>query len=211
MISVFCDSVPAVQPGQIVVQRHLYLACIDSEAKQPVWVAFRVRRSDWDTENVLERNFSTPDDLRKFCLEQGDYEGSGYDLGHLYGLQFVSASENASEVNQLCAIAAQRPALNRGPWLRAENRIRKLSETGTVTVISGQLWLHPMAQLVNADEVHKVASHCWIFIQCETASVNEAYLFAQDQIVIDDPLSKFAVPVEELRSKVSSQWWGGAQ
>ena len=204
--SVFGDRFPEATNLQVLVQKHLYLACIDIEAKQPAWVAFRVRKHGWDTDRQLARNFTTPRELRDICLELGDYKQSGYEMGHLHGLQFVQAEQYGNEVNQLCAIAAQRPGLNKGPWLDAENRIRKQSETSVVTVLSGQLWLREMPPLTRANEPHKVASHCWI-----TWSVRdreEAFLFPQTATTKDE-LEQFRIDPRDLRDMVSSRWVGG--
>jgi DNA/RNA endonuclease G (NUC1) len=203
--SVFGDRFPETTNRQVLVQRHLYLACVDIEAKQPAWVAFRVRKQDWDTDNKLERNFSTPSELRDICLEPGDYNKSGYEKGHLYALQLAGGSQYGHEVNQLCAVAAQRPGLNKGPWLDAENRIKKASETGTVSVLSGQLWLSDMPPLKRANEPHKVASHCWIM--WSTAGVEESYLMPQSATTKDE-LEQFKIDPQELREKVSRSWVG---
>ena len=202
--SVFASQIPALRDGQVLVQKHLYLAAINVEAKQPAWVVYRVSRADWDTDNVLERNFSTPDGLRDICLEQSDYEQSGFDLGHLYGLQFVSASHYASEVNQLCAIAAQRPSLNRGPWLRVENMIKEASKAKTIEVIAGQLWLKEMPKLPAAEESHKIASHCWIIYG--DGKTEEAYLFPQN-VEISERVDSYKMDPSELRKRVSQEWW----
>ena len=202
--SVFAKRVPALRPGQVLVHRHIYVAAVDTEAKQPAWVAYRVSRSDWDTQNVLERNFSTPDSMKDILLEQSDFEGSGFDLGHLYGLQFVSANEYAHEVNELCAIAAQRASLNRGPWLRVENRIRTASSEKPVSVLAGQLWIDEMPPLPQANEPHKVASHCWMIFGADGAE-EEAYLFPQSVNAMDD-ISIYRTDSAELRSKISDKW-----
>lgn len=203
--SVFGDSFPALQPGQIFIQRHIYVAAIDVEARQPAWVAFRVSRSDWDTDNVLSRNFHTPKALQPFALEESDYRASGYELGHLYGLQFVSASTHAAEVNEVSVIAAQRPALNKGPWLEAESAIRKASEQHSVSVIAGLLWLEKMPPLAHADESHRVASHCWMIFSPGLDGREEAYLFRQD-CLINQSMKTFAIDAGHLREMVSDRW-----
>lgn len=202
--SVFAKKVPALKHGQVLVHRHIYVAAIEKDAKQPAWVAYRVRRSDWDTGNVLERNFSTPDSMRDVLLEQSDFEGSGFDLGHLYGLQFVSANEYAHEVNELCAIAAQKASLNRGPWLRAENRIRSASAEKPVSVLAGQLWIDEMPPLPQANEPHRVASHCWLIFGQDGAD-EEAYLFPQS-VNPDDAITAYRINPSELRLKISDKW-----
>lgn len=208
--SVFASEIPAVRVGQVLIQKHLYLACVETAAKQPAWVAFRVSRADWETENVLERNFTTPAELRDICLEQSDYADSGFDLGHLYGLQFVSASRYAHEVNQLCAIGAQRPALNRGPWRKGENRIRERSLNGTISVLTGQLWLDSQPELPRADEPHRIGSHFWMILGTRGSAAEEAYLFPQD-VQIDDRLESFRTDAAELRNTINTRWWGGVR
>lgn len=202
--SVFAKRVPALQPGQVLVHRHLYVAAVNTEAKQPAWVAYRVSRADWDTQNVLDRNFSTPDAMHDILLEQSDFDASGFDLGHLYGLQFVSANPYAHEVNQLCAIAPQTASLNRGPWLKVENRVKVSSADKPVNVLAGQLWLSEMPALPQANESHKVASHCWIIFGHDGAG-DEAYLFPQTVNATDD-IASFRIDASELRMKISDKW-----
>lgn len=201
--SVFGDTFPIVQAHQVMVYRHLYVACLDIEARQPAWVAYKVKRSDWDTDNVLDRNFSTPNDMRDVCLEPSDYRKSPYQMGHLYGLQFVSARSDASEVNQMCAISAQRADLNTGPWLKIENAIKKKSETETITVIAGQLWIDDMPPLPKADEPHKIGSHFWIIISVGDDDI--AYLLPQSAGKKDDP-EIYRVDVACLKKKIAVEW-----
>ena len=203
--TVFGSSRPELGLGQVLVERHLYVAALDPKAKQPVWVSFTVSKRDWDTDNVLSRNFHTPKELQAYSLEEADYEASGYDMGHMYGLQFVSASEHAAEVNELPVIAAQRPNLNRRVWLQAEDRVKKASETKAVDVLTGQLWLKPMPSLAHANEEHRVASHCYIIIKSGLSGTEEAYLVPQDC----DPeasVTSFSIEPKKLRELISAKW-----
>jgi len=206
VVSVFADQIPAVQPGQVIVQRHIYVACVDVAAKQPAWIAYHVSRRDWDTDLVLSRNFNTPRELRSICLEQSDYSGSGVDLGHLYGLQLVAANPYAAEVNQLCAIAAQPPSVNRGPWLAAENYVKQLSAAADVAVMAGQLWDKKRPPLPESDEPHRVASHWWMLISVDDEF--EAWLIPHTA-KRDDSLEEFVIEPAELRDRVASEWWSG--
>lgn len=201
----FGGSLPAVQDGQMLIYRHMYIAAIDIKRKQPVWVSFTVDRKDWDTDNVLSRNFHTPKELQSYALEQSDYESSGFDMGHMYGLQFVSASAHAAEVNEVEVIAAQRPDLNRGVWLQAENRIKEASASKPVKVITGLLWLSQMPKLTNSDEDHEIASHCWVIMNPGPSGKEEAYLIPQT-CKITDIVSDYSVKPSDLREQVSATW-----
>lgn len=203
--TVFGVSRPALKDGQLLVERHLYVAAIDTKAKQPAWVSFTVTKRDWDTENVLSRNFHTPKQLQDVSLEESDYDSSGFDLGHMYGLQFVSASPFAAEVNEVEVIAAQRPDLNRRVWLQAENKVRDISFNKPVNVLTGLLWLKEMPKLANADEDHTIASHCYMMINIGTDATEEAYLIPQD-CNKDAPLADFNVEVSMLKELISGEW-----
>lgn len=204
--TVFADSIPATRGNQILLHTHMYLACLDPDARQPVWIAYEVNPADMDTGNVLSRNFHTPKPLRRICLEESDYANSGYEMGHLYGLQFVSASRFGSEVNNLAVIGAQRKSLNRGPWYDVETRIRFLSKKGSVRVLAGLLWLEDMPPLPNADEKHRVASHWWIIIQHEDTEV--AYLFPQDAPQTENA-ERYVTDADALRTQISPNWCKG--
>lgn len=202
-INVFADRLPETKPSQTLVTRHLYLACVDTEAKQPAWLAYRIRKSDWETGNQLARNFNTPKELRAICLEPGDYEKSGMEMGHLYALQFVQARNDAHEVNQLCAIAAQSPGLNKGPWFAAETEMKAASETETVTVLAGQLWLNEMPPLTKANEPHKVASHQ--FLIWSTPTKSQAYLFPQSA-KRGDTIEQYRIDRVSIEKQIADNW-----
>lgn len=202
-VNVFADKLPEQKPNHRIVVRHLYMACVDCEAKQPAWVAYRVQKRDWDTENQLVRNFTTPRELRDICLEPGDFHRSGMEMGHLYALQFVSARQDASEVNQMCAVAAQSAGLNKGPWLAAETEVKRASETETVTVLAGQLWLTDMPKLPQANETHKVASH--LYLMWYTPTRESAYLFPQSA-ARSDSLQQYKIDRACLEQQISPRW-----
>lgn len=203
--SCFADSLPTLKDGQILIQRHIYTAAIDTAAKQPAWIAFTVRRADWDTENKIDRRWHTPKLLQQFVLESADYPRGAYDMGHLYGLQLVLASPFAFEVNETTVIAAQRPDMNRGPWLAAENRVKLASETQTVSVMAGCLWRDEMPQLSAADEPHRIASHCFMMFFPGPDGCEESYVFPQS-VARDAKLSDCAVATTWLKHEICERW-----
>ena len=204
--SCFATQIPVVDPDtQAIVQTHLYLACIDVKRRQPVWVAYKLRRADHDTENILSRNFHTPRKYRDICLEQSDYAESGYDLGHLIPLASFSASPFASEVNSLVVIAAQRPGLNRGPWLKVEELLRDASLSTDVMVLAGCLWLDDAKRVLpNSDEPHSLPSHFWML--ANWAGLQKAWLIPQSAD-IGDSEQEYQIEPAELKSRISVKWW----
>ena len=205
--SVFASEIPAVQKGQHVLQTHEYLACIDPERRQPVWVAYHVEQSDHDTQNVLSRNFSTPDRYKDISLESSDYSANGWaDQGHMIPLASKSASRHAFEVNWMMVIAIQDSDLNRGPWLKLENRVRELAEKNDdVEVLAFCLFEGEQRKLKNSDEPHEAPSHCGMIIRSESDGV-ECYLIPQGCQRSDTP-EKFRMELDELKPKISDVWW----
>ena len=203
--SVFASEIPAVQKGQHVLQTHEYLACIDPERRQPVWVAYTVSLTDFETENVLSRNFTTPRQYSKISLEQSDYKSSGFDMGHMCALKHKAASRHASEVNWMVVIAAQSPNLNRGPFLKTEKRVRELAAESKVYVMTVCLFEGNQDQLPNSDEKHELPSHCGVMITKKNGDV-ECYLVPQECDINAD-LDDFSIPVEDFKDRVSQTWW----
>lgn len=204
---VHADSIPILNGDYLVELTHSYISIIDCKNRQAAWVAYHVQRHDFDTNNVLTRNFHTPRRLREVCLEQGDFHKSGYDIGHAYALASVAASPHGSEVNSFGALFAQTPGLNRGPWRKLEAEIRELAQKSDIAVQVGQLWVDEMRSLKNADEPHAVASHNWIWFYNQDRSVNRAYLFPQALAAVEDDPEKYRTPPAKLRKRVAKKWW----
>jgi endonuclease G len=203
--SVFAERVPVVTRPSIVLQTHLYLSIIDREYRQPVFVAYHVSRSDFDTDNKLSRNFHTPPELRDVLLERGDLASSEYDIGHAYALASVSARRFASEVNSFACLFVQEPDLNRGPWYDVEKRIRTFADDQDVKVMAGQLFECEMPRLPNADEAHEVASHNWIWFRA--GPLEEAYLFPQWEVERQELASDYEIEPAALFGRVADRWY----
>lgn len=216
--SIFTKSIPMFEQPIVIDQDHHSIAIIDPAAKQPIWMAYTVRRRDFDTDTKLSRNFHTPDRLRWCCLEQSDYAKSGYDIGHGQALASVTATQDASEVNSLGRMFAQRPALNRGPWLHGpEEMVRLMAATGPVSVMCGQLFIHEMPPLANADEEHRVASHNWFYARSDADDIEIAWLFDQSGHPDSVPVTlkanpdDFVIEWSKLKPMISKRWWEHAE
>lgn len=179
--------------GRHLVADELFVSIIDDAAKCPIVCCYTVTRES-QAGSGEARNFKTliPD----ASLERADYAGSGYDIGHLAPLGSFDGSPEFDDVNYLENCAPQTPELNRGPWLKLEERERQLAtEFGSVSVSCGALFEHKQAGLVNADEPHRVPSGFWKVITWSGGQ--EAYRFPQS-CGRSDSLDSFAVTFESL-------------
>jgi endonuclease G, mitochondrial len=118
-----------------------------------VGYAYYFRQAKWALEIVdpdmmmLERADNFRPDYRipeTFRADLADYEGSGYDRGHLV----ASANQNEvaiqnSETFLLSNMAPQKPQFNRGIWRQLETAVRELDardDTYETYVISGPIF-----------------------------------------------------------------------
>lgn len=167
---------PTVRDGNRLLISPIYVASLNPETKFADWVVYRLTPAMSETENVLVRNWRT--EHRGEALEDSDYNGSGYDRGHLVPLESVSGTRHAWHCNRLEVIAPQRPDLNRGPWLALERHVRQIvRERGEALVSCGTLYRETQDPLPDCDEPHRVPSHFWLIVS--SAAGEEAYVLPQ--------------------------------
>lgn len=112
--------------------------------------------------NSFHQDLSQPAEFR---WSAADYEGSGWDIGHLW----ASADATGSRQDQYDSFALtntmpQDPALNRGQWARLEAWIRERVKPGD-TIITGPAFLPDKNGTITIKTIgeHRlhVPTHCW--------------------------------------------------
>ncbi len=131
--------VPAAD--QIIFNRH-YVLGYSYYFRQAKWALEIVNQND-----VVERKDHFRPDYRIpeiFRTDLADYEGSGYDRGHLV----ASANQRELELQNsetflLSNMSPQRPKFNRGIWKKLEEEVRELDKKKHILetyVISGPIF-----------------------------------------------------------------------
>ncbi|KAI2644994.1 Endonuclease domain-containing 1 protein [Labeo rohita] len=98
----------------------------------------------------------------------GDYEGSGYDKGHLAPVYQAQSQDCADATFTLTNAAPQNPSFNRGQWRVLENKIaadlsnRCLPKKYSVYIVTGVV---PGTKNIKENRV-KVPSHFWTAYCC---------------------------------------------
>jgi len=132
-----------------------YIALVDNVALVPRWVAYRLTAKHalgcLGRTNNFHQDEALPPAHR---AKPSDYEGSGYDQGHLapaddYGWSIETVRESFSMAN----MAPQLPGLNRNQWKRLEETVRAWAwKRGDLIVYVGTvLSAHP--KTIGADHV----------------------------------------------------------
>lgn len=168
---------PVADYQDVVIQhRHCYAVAFSKKRRMALWCAYCVTLRDLLGSNVLERNFHAELDEE---LKPADYEGSGFDMGHLCPLASYRANIEAGETNAMTNIVPQSPDLNRGPWLKLEDSVRELSEQfREAWVVVVPIWHKAVGKLAGTsvpshfgkvvswfDRDHKWQSKCYLIPQ----------------------------------------------
>ncbi|RYZ23299.1 MAG: DNA/RNA non-specific endonuclease [Chitinophagaceae bacterium] len=114
-------------PGSVQVLPHAgYTIGYRPDAGQAAWVAYALTAGEVNAVNVPRTNNFRPDPmLRGAQPGDADYEGSGYDRGHLAPAEDLSwSAPTMSESFFYSNMSPQAPAFNRGVWKRLEELVR---------------------------------------------------------------------------------------
>ncbi len=107
----------------------------------PIWVSQHLTRGSIAAARRIERvdRFASDDRLPSRSRPRvSDYEGSGWDRGHLAPSADMPDEESQDMSFLLSNIAPQAPRLNRGGWAELESSVRsEATRSGSVYVVTG--------------------------------------------------------------------------
>jgi endonuclease G len=126
-----------------LVLRPEYALAYDRARHGANWVAWRLDSGDLGPAERYRGHFLPepglpPDE----AIVHADYDGTGFDRGHLVPSGDRTSTPEAQAATFLLGnVLPQRPALNRGPWEALEKYMRRLAKQGLrVFVATGPLW-----------------------------------------------------------------------
>ena len=139
---------PSSTTNQII--NHTYFSASYSEKDElPEWVAYKI------TPNTIKSNIERTNDYRidpfvkTGSASPEDYNGSGYDMGHLAPARIMAFNAVAmSESFYLSNICPQVPSFNRGIWKRLETKVRYWAAfNDSMYVVSGPILDSPIDRI----------------------------------------------------------------
>jgi endonuclease G len=128
----------SAQKVDTVITTPIYTAGISYKLKQPLYVRYKLYGGGGDCSRK-GMTFKTTAGLD--LLSSKNYNGSGYDEGHLanaedFAYQCLLQEQTFRYYNCL----PQAPNLNRGSWKTTETVVRKLSQKDSLLIIAGGIW-----------------------------------------------------------------------
>jgi len=196
-----------------LIIRDSYALSSNDTTKLADWVAYRLTPQEvmgkldlnrvWRADPWLGEDETLEPGSSKDDYKDASKEPLAFDRGHLAPLGSFKGSRSASEVNYYSNIAPQAKNLNRGPWLKLEEAVRRHVKKGnTVWVLTGPLYESEMDPLPKADEDHKVPSGFWKVVMALEAGELRVASFIMPQIADRGAkLGSFKVPVNEVESR----------
>lgn len=198
-----------------LIIRDIYALSNNDNTKFADWVCYRITMREVDHTLTVERKWAADpwlDDDE--TLEPNDYKGAsnalGTDRGHQAPLASFKGTLYGHETNYLSNITPQRKALNQGPWMRLEKRVRDIVREGTtVYVMTGPLYEIEQRKLPQAEEDHRIPSAYWKIVAVPgTSNVLDiaAFIMPQDA-ERNDPILDFLVSVDEVERRSSLEFF----
>lgn len=118
--------IPKINANDEIVQHTAYTLSYNKQNRQANWVAYLLTAGEVNGAHVVRTNRFMPDPAVKTgSATDADYEGSGYDRGHLANAEDMSYSTTTmTESFYYSNMSPQVPAFNRGVWKRLEALVR---------------------------------------------------------------------------------------
>lgn len=188
----------------VTIVTPIYALSNNPETKFADWVAYQVTPSTIGTSADHGRTWRAAPQLEDDeTLEPDDYKGAsnalGTDRGHQAPLAAFSGTVYWRMTNYLSNITPQKKALNQGPWMRLESRVRDTAyRLNEVHVVTGPLYENNTDALPLADEMHKVPSGYWKVIVKNNNAIG--FIMEQDMERSIDECNA-VVTIEEIEQR----------
>ncbi|MCU7551038.1 DNA/RNA non-specific endonuclease [Chitinophagaceae bacterium LB-8] len=117
---------PAIKSNQDIVAHTGFALSYNEEHKEANWVAYKLTASQANSSQFNRTNhFMEDPEVAEGTANDEDYQGSGYDRGHLAPAEDMAwSAKSMQESFYYSNMTPQAPTFNRGVWRRLEELIR---------------------------------------------------------------------------------------
>jgi endonuclease G len=134
--------------GQIV-NHNYYTVSYSEKDEQAEWVSYKVTKNNFINNIDRTNDYRVDPYVTTGSADPNDFEGSGYDMGHLAPAKIMSHNYTSmSESFYLSNISPQAPSFNRGIWKTLEGKIRYwVSDKDSIFVTTGPILDNPIGRI----------------------------------------------------------------
>ena len=203
---------------QMLFNRH-YIVGYSYLFRQPRWAMQVIDDNTMHSDEGFDRLDNFREDMRipeKFRSTLDDYEGSGFDRGHLINSADRKGSKVInSETFLLSNMSPQKPGFNRDIWLELEKAVRKLAENdefAEVYTICGPLFaIGDPIEVIGESNVVVPDAYFKSVLAEKARARSTQQLFMWSFIIpnakTEKALEDFLVATEEVERRAGLQLW----
>lgn len=176
-----------------VIKNDILTSYFSYKYHNPLFVKYKLYKGGGDCNRS---QFSFKSDKVKNSAKAKDYNYSGYDEGHLTNAEdFAYDCTKMGLTFKYYNCMPQTPKLNRGIWKSYETKIRTLSQTDSLLIICGGIFID--RKLPNS-EVY-VPTYCWKIVKSlSTGKIIYSLLFTNEM----ESSSVKSMPIKSLVKKL---------
>jgi endonuclease G len=196
---------PALKPGETVIEHPGHLLVYDEKHEQAKWVA-HIASPDLITGNLARIDSFLPDPLvTTGTAVTADYWNSGFDRGHLVPSADMRWNATALQATYLYSnISPQRPELNRQSWAELEDWVRRYVNFSKrrLYVVTGPVLRDGLPTMHKADRVNDVSipEQFYKVIADLDGDSPKAIAFLQSNSINEYPTISYAVPIDSVET-----------
>ena len=190
--------IPAITGKDAIVKHLGYTLSYNEKNEQANWVAYELTAAE-TRKTVKRTNHFRPDEAVKTgSATNADYEGSGYDRGHMAPAADMSWCEQAMEESFLYSnMSPQDKGFNRGIWKKLEEQVRRWAvENKDIYIVTGPV-LNGVLSTIGPDRV-SVPCYYYKVILDYTLPDLKGIGFIMPNASSTQPLQSFAVSIDSV-------------
>jgi len=189
---------PAITPNDIIIRHLGYTLSYNEKHEQANWVTYELTAEETQKGVTRTNDFRPDNAVKTGSATNADYQGSGYDRGHLAPAADMSWSVQAMEESFFYSnMSPQVPGFNRGIWKKLEERVRQWAvENKDIYVVTGPI-LTDHLPVIGPDKV-SVPSYYYKVILDYTLPELKGIAFIMPNASSTLPLQSFAVPIDSV-------------
>lgn len=191
--------IPATTSSIEIIQHTAYTLSYNEQHEQADWVAYLLTAGEINSRHVVRTNHFLPDPLVKTgSATDADYEGSGYDRGHLANAEDMSYSTiTMAESFYYSNVSPQVPAFNRGVWKRLEELIRFwATKYDSLYIVTGPVLTNNLPT-IGADKVSVPDYYYKVILEYNSKEVKGIGFVLKNQ-ASSSTLKNFAVSIDSV-------------
>lgn len=135
------DFYPTQAKGDVLVEHQYYSISYSKKYKNPEWAIYELTSSRVSKDATDRRSGFLKDPKNEYAANDKDFDGAGYDRGHLVPAEDMNFSEKAMEESFFMSnVSPQAKELNRGRWKSLETKVREwATEYKNIYIVAGAI------------------------------------------------------------------------